>query len=381
MNTNTHTKPYHDSGINLKKAAMLAFGACFFLKNSKNMFNGIRIFSKEPEACTVMRETLLATKKVDSWAHERDVTKPMSFPRMPFHLIEECGLESFNMPFPYTFRFEENPVEPDVLVERFMANNKTVAYRPSADYTASTNTPFSFTIQKLIQQSWGSFEEAWQCISKGKCILYFDNSWNKDDYTKVMSDEAVKTLLGASDFGATFMSNYDAYALTSAFHAAPIKALSTQMIGAKEWIFIDPAVAKKYLPVDNNFMVTTINSMTQDHDEILKHVPRYFVRNEPGEAVYWPEWWLHMITTDPGLNIMTSWKMHVKYLTYFTTSPHPIYKSILFAVQLTLKEYVFPDWYVKKAYGNSQDLQQTTVHQYHRLRKSVFEANAGAKYL
>ena len=104
----TDNKPSHGSGINLKKAIKLLVGA-YFLQKSKMLFRGVRIFSKEPEACTVIRETLLASKKVVEWEHERDVTKPLSFPKVPFHMIADCGPESFNMPFPYIFKFEDNP--------------------------------------------------------------------------------------------------------------------------------------------------------------------------------------------------------------------------------------------------------------------------------
>ena len=105
-----------------------------------------------------------------------------------------------------------------------------------------------------------------------------------------MSDEAVDTLVERSAFGSMFMSNYDKYYTTSGFHAVPFKSLVTQMTKAKDWVFIDPAVAKKYLPVDTNVMVAIINPMAQDHDEVMKYTPRYFVRTDAGEGLFFPEW-------------------------------------------------------------------------------------------
>ena len=99
-------------------------------------------------------------------------------------------------------------MEVDELIEKFLAKNKTVTYRPSADFNTNINTPFNVRISMLQQTKQGSFEEAWTCISKGKCVLYFDNTWSKEDYTQIMSDEAVNTMVDGTDFGSMFMSNY-----------------------------------------------------------------------------------------------------------------------------------------------------------------------------
>ena len=148
---------------------------------------------------------------------ERDVTKPLSFPNVPFDMIADCGPESFNMPFPYTFKFEDNPMGADELIEKFLAKNKTLNYRPAADFSEVTVTPFNARVIKLPQMMRASFEEAWAYISKGKCTLYFDNTWTKEDYTSIMTDEAVEALVESSSYGSMFMSNYKKYYITAGF--------------------------------------------------------------------------------------------------------------------------------------------------------------------
>ena len=376
----TENKKPHDSGINVKKAFMLLVGA-YFLQKSKKEFRGVHIFSKEPEACTVIRETLLATKKVAEWEHERDVTKPQSFPIVPFYMIADCGSESFNMPFPYKFTFEENPMGADELIEKFLAKNKTVSYRPATDFSKVTVTPFNVRVSKLLKMKQASFEEAWACISKGKCTLYFDNTWTKEDYTSIMTDEAVEALVEGSSFGSMFMSNYKKYYITAGFHAAPFKSLATQMTEAKDWIFLDPAVAKKLLPVDYNVKVAVMNPMAQDHKETMKYTPRYFVRTNAGEGIYFPEWWYHSVYTEPGVNIMTNWRMPATLINGFQTSPMIMKQKIVYFIQFGFKEYILPDWFVDWAVARAHDSQQETVHQMYDYRKSIFEANAGKRYL
>ena len=349
-----HKSSDHGSGINFKKAIMFLLGA-YFLPSIEKMFRGVHIFTKEPEACTVMRETLLATQKVANWNYERDVTKPMSFPKVPFHMIADCGSASFQMPFPYTFKFEENPMKADELIEKFLAKNKTVTYRPSADFNTNINTPFNIRISMLPQMKQGSFEEAWTCISKGKCTLYFDNTWSKKDYTQIMSDEAVNTMVDGTDFGSMFMSNYKKYHLTAPFHAAPLKSLVTQMTEAKDWMFIDPAVAKKYLSIDADRKVVVMDSMAQDHDEVMKYIPKYFVRTGPGDGLYFPEWWFHTVWTEPGVNIMTNWRMPATPFNAFETSPFPMKQRLIYFVQFSVKEYVLPEWFTKWVLKNAQD--------------------------
>jgi len=357
----TDNKPSYGSGINLKKAIKLLVGA-YFLQKSKMLFRGVRIFSKEPEACTVIRETLLATKKVAEWEHERDVTKPLSFPMVPFHMIADCGPESFNMPFPYTFKFEENPMGADELIEKFLAKNKIVNYRPAADFSEVTVTPFNSRVIKLPQMMQGNFEEAWACISKGKCTLYFDNTWSKEDYTQIMSDEAVDALVESSSYGSIFMSNYDKYYTTAGFHGSPHQSLVTQMTKAKDWVFIDPAVARKYLPVDTPDLAAGVNPMAQDHDEVMKYTPRYFVRTEAGEGLFFPEWWYHTVYTEPGVNIMTNWRMHVNILNAFNASPMPMKQRLIFLAKFNTLRYILPEWFVKMIIARSHDSYQSTVH-------------------
>ena len=164
------------------------------------------------------------------------------------------------------------------------------------------------------------------------------------------------------------MSNYDKYYITAVFHSSPHQFIVTQMTKAKDWVFIDPAVAKKYLPVDTTEKVAVINPMA---------TPRYFFRTEAGEGLYFPEWWYHTVYTEPGINITSNWRMHVYILNTFNASPMSMKQRLIFFVKFSTLRYIFPEWFVKMIIGRGHDSHQSKVHQSFDYRKSIFELNAG----
>jgi len=368
------------NSLTIKTVLLGALAGYFVTCKLPKIIGPVRIFSSEPGACSVIRETLLATQKVANWQQRNDPATPLELPKIPFNLIEDCGRESFNMPFPYTFKWSEESISEEDLVRKFLAKNKTVAYRPAADLRANPNTPFTMMIAKLEKMHQGSFEEAWPCISKGKCTLYFDNTWVKEDYESIMPDNVVKTLIEGSSFGSMFMSSYKNDHITAAAHSAPQKSLATQITKSKKWIFIDPMIAKEYHAVDENEFVSVLHSMSQDHDKVLKSTPRYEVITGPGDGVYFPEFWFHIVFTEGGLNTMTNWRMSAQLLEGFRRSPHTFRKKLWFMCPLFLKEYVFPDWIAKLVLAQGHDFFQENVHKMFRFRKSLLDANNGSRF-
>jgi len=281
------------------------------------------------------------------------------------------------MPFPFKFVFDENPLSEQEIVEHFLKKNKTVYTRMVApeeklgDLTALGDTyQGTFTSEKM------SLNEAWPEIREGKRRLYFDNTWKQEDYQSVMSDVAYNTLMESSifSFGTMFMSSAKKYYLTAPAHSAPIKSVATQSLNKKDWVFIDPKVQKKYLKSELSSTVTGVVQITQDHDEILKHVPHYSVSTNAGEGIYFPEYWTHIVYTEPGLNIMTNWRQYTQFMEAFN-SPHPMKIQMKLAILSSLFKYVVPekigDWV--KAY--SQDLLQKEKSKNAWMRGAIAAVN------
>ena len=78
---------------------------------------------------------------------------------------------------------------------------------------------------------------------------------------------------------------------------------------------------------------------------------------------------------------MTNWRMHVNILNAFNASPMSMKQRLTFIMQFSTMRYIFPEWFVKWALARSHDSLQSTVHKPFDYRKSIFELNAGAKYL
>jgi len=280
----------------------------------------------EPLVCETMKKFLLASKKTSEWQLEKDPSTVGEFPKIPFDMIEECGWRSFKeMPFPYTFQFLDSTSEQlkeDYLLKTFMEKNKTVQYREVPDNAFATIFDITTLSRNSVKE--GSFSEAWECISQSKCIMYFDNSWARADYETVLSKEVVDVITTGVNFGSMFLSNYAERLRTATAHAAPIKSLATQMTKTKTWDFINPKVAKEYSAVYEKSGVTLLGMMSQNQTKVLEKIPHYQVTTHPGEGLYFPEFWIHIVTSDGGMNLMTNWRQDPTYVDLFMNSPHKL---------------------------------------------------------
>lgn len=278
----------------------------------------------EPSACKTMKLFLLASKLTSEWQLEKDPSIVGQFPKIPFDMIQECGWRSFkDMPFPYTFQFldpNSEELREEKLLDIFLKKNKTVQYRevPEDGYA----TEFGITTFSKHSPKEGTFAEAWECISQSKCIMYFDNSWKREDYESVMSKDVVDTLTKGVNFGSMFLSHYAKRMVTAAAHAAPFKSLATQMTKTKTWDFINPKVARKYNQVFEEAGVTLLGMMSQNQTKVLEMIPHYQVTTHPGEGLYFPEFWIHIVTSDGGMNLMTNWRQDPTFYDMFMNSPH-----------------------------------------------------------
>lgn len=301
-----------------------------------------RMQGPEPAACTVLRNTLLTTKKVDSWMMEKEPTKSYDIPHIPFQVIKDCGWRSFKMPYAYKFTFLENPMSDDELLEKFLERNKQVEYRAT---TKGITSLFGLASSNNAMPQKGSFKEAWDCISKSKCSMYFDNSWSKSDYVEILSSEVVDTLTQGIKFGTMFMCNLKKKTRTASLHATPTQSLATQMTSAKTWEFITPQVVKKYLHPLTKKALNVVDITTTNETKVLENIPHFTVTAKAGEGIFFPEYWYHIVYSHEGLNIMTNWRQVNTPLDSLRNSPYPLFKSLKlaaigFAVQLAPRELV-----------------------------------------
>ena len=79
--------------------------------------------------------------------------------------------------------------------------------------------------------------------------------------------------------------------------------------------------------------------------------------------------------------MITNWRMPTNLIIDSKTLPLSMKQKLTFLMELFFKEYVLPDWFVDWAVARGHDSQQETVHQMYDYRKSIFEANAGKRYL
>jgi len=206
--------------------------------------------------------------------------------------------------------------------------------------------------------------------------MYFDNTWKEEDYLSIMSEDAYNTLMGYSTFftGSSFMSSYNKYHITAPAHSAPVKSVATQMLNRKDWVLIDPKVQNKYLTLELVALLTSTVPITQDHDEILKHVPHYTVSTNAGEGLYFPEYWIHVVYTEKGLNIMSNWRVR-SYFMDVLTSPHPIGAKMKIAISSFLANHVIPESVVERLRGYTRELSQDYQEANGWMRSAIAAVN------
>ena len=91
------------------------------------------LMTKEPLACTVMREVLLSSNKANEIMLEKDPSTPGTFPKIPLQMVLDCGSKSWRMPYPYTFKVMDEPINKEELVRMFLARKEDVSYRDNVD--------------------------------------------------------------------------------------------------------------------------------------------------------------------------------------------------------------------------------------------------------
>ena len=83
----------------------------------------------EPLACTTTRDIPLPSKKANDIMLEKDPSVPGVFPKIPLEMVKDCGARSWRMPYPYTFKFMDDPLSEEELIKIFLERNKEVRYR------------------------------------------------------------------------------------------------------------------------------------------------------------------------------------------------------------------------------------------------------------
>ena len=111
----------------------------------------------------------------------------------------------------------------------FLTCNKTIYTCPALpDEFLERNTAFKDVAIKDFEQESMSFKEAWPELKTRKCIMYFDNTWMKEDYLSIMSEGAVGAMLSMLiTFGLIFMNNNKKRYMTRAAHASPLESIFT----------------------------------------------------------------------------------------------------------------------------------------------------------
>lgn len=293
----------------------------------------------EPIQCEIMRDLLERTYTVDAWMLPA-TGKVGEVPVLPFALVAACGPAALNMDYAYKTRFaapgdvgptdklpEGDILDPWAVLE---ARNRSVRVRPVEPYDP-TSTDYFGGLQKLSEGSErdASVAAASECAKNQTCALYFDNTWTTDDVGTMLGEKhPLVDLLSSALFGSAFLANFKFDMITATMHSAPLCAIALQFSSRKRWTVVQPHIARKFLKPRKRLQVNVIGPFTQDQTEVLSHLPHYDVTTGPGEALYLPEFWYHIVHSGQGDNFLVNFRVAFRGFKYLWNSPNPLLPTL-----------------------------------------------------
>lgn len=103
-------------------------------------------------------------------------------------------------------------------------------------------------------------------------------------------------------FGTSFISNYPTNRISTGSHAAMIISLAVQLVGTKKWIL------HHHDESDNKYWYKTVWTMFPGCvADYLKNLKKpYSAVTGPGDVLYFPLAYQHLVYTEKGVNVMTN---------------------------------------------------------------------------
>lgn len=345
--------------------AMGLGGKSFLFSVGAAVIAGVSYFAqRDTEACAVLRKTLQAQQMMDS--HREG---PLDFAYVPVELATECGAEALRMPHPYKMRIGTKKTELQLQREFFNLKKPTVRVRDIR--------PFNENYEKLVASSIGAFtdnadrqipfKEAHSCLGNGTCAMFFDNSWQYDDVKPMVPTTpggSLDILFRQTRFGNMFCTNLTQSRMTARMHSAPYHGnIAVQMAGIKRWKFWNPAELGAWgIHPDESTFGTTARSIFQPFAgmaEVVYKIPHYEVTTAPGEFMYFPSHWTHVVWTDEGWNTMINLRMCFTLRTLFPAFANALQihtaKGAFKILMANLIQYVVTDEFFRRVTANSKD--------------------------
>lgn len=101
-----------------------------------------------------------------------------------------------------------------------------------------------------------------------------------------------------------FISNFDKPLLTSPIHAAPtVLSMAVQLIGSKSWVF----VPNKEYEGEFGFSAVPVASVMRPQ-RVPKRFNSYLYTSQPGDVLFFPEAWGHIVYTHPGPCVLMNFR-------------------------------------------------------------------------
>jgi len=98
-----------------------------------------------------------------------------------------------------------------------------------------------------------------------------------------------------------FISNFESGLLTAPYHGAPMfLSLAVQYLGSKTWLFIPP---EDFLS-DEGFRSVPAVPFLKPQRAPKNNYKMYVYHSRPGDLLFFPESWGHIVYTHPGPNMM-----------------------------------------------------------------------------
>ena len=122
-------------------------------------------------------------------------------------------------------------------------------------------------------------------------------------------------------FGTSFASNFPRNRVSSGSHSAIVVSMAYQLVGTKKWILHSQAESTLDYVIKTSWIM--LPNCVQNYLEGMKR-PFVAVTN-PGDILFFPLMWQHLVYTDAGPSVMTNIRKVSKFSPKYLLSRYPFH--------------------------------------------------------
>lgn len=230
-------------------------------------------------------------------------SKLLQTPRITVKTLDDCFKNGEAMNHPLVCRLEDaGEINSEAIVDAILSDDtiyKTVCREEGDYHYVIGHTEKNQTLAEVVNSPSGC-GAGFIYGGKHTTLLHnalpvLDEKFETDDIKNLLKEKGSPLL-----FGTSFISNFKNNRISTGSHSAMVVSMALQLVGKKKWIMHSFNESK------NKYWYGTIWVLFPNCvADFLKNLEKpYYVETEPGDVLYFPIAYQHLVYTEEGTNLM-----------------------------------------------------------------------------